>query len=224
MSMFPRVMSVRRAYEARHDEAMQHTTDDASRSPAASGASALPTTPEDGYGLRPVVAEDALAVLGAFRSAPDMARQGGVRTLEQAHEQVAWLLAPQRRATAIVDAEDRLVGLVAITVDEENRSGWFFYWLRAEHRGRGLASRAAATVADQALTPTAGGGWGLERLELGHRVNNPASAAVARAAGFVDEGVERGKFLIDGERLDVRICGRLRSDPRPTLPGLPWRP
>ena len=98
------------------------------------------------------------------------------------------------------------------------------YWLRAEHRGRGLASRAAATVADQALTPTAGGGWGLERLELGHRVNNPASAAVARAAGFVDEGVERGKFLIDGERLDVRICGRLRSDPWPALPGLPWRP
>ena len=207
-------MSVRRAYEARHDEAMQPTTDDASRSPAASGASALPTTPEDGYGLRPVGAEDALAVLGAFRSAPDIARQGGVRTLEQAHEQVAWLLAPQRRATAIVNAEDWLVGLVAITVDEENRSGWFFYWLRAEHRGRGLASRAAATVADQALTPTAGG----------HRVNNPASAAVARAAGFVDEGVERGKFLIDGERLDVRICGRLRSDPWPALPGLPWRP
>ncbi|MEV0868732.1 hypothetical protein AB0I24_12445 [Brachybacterium paraconglomeratum] len=54
-------------------------------------------------------------------------------------------------------------------------------------------------------------------------MNNPASAAVARAAGFVDEGVERGKFLIDGERLDVRICGRLRSDPWPALPGLPWR-
>ena len=117
-----------------------------------------------------------------------------------------------------------MIGLIGVTVDEENRSGWFFYWLRAEHRRRGLASRAAATVADQALTPTAGGGWGLERLELGHRVNNPASAAVARAAGFVDEGVERGKFLIDGERLDVRICGRLRSDPWPALPGLPWRP
>jgi RimJ/RimL family protein N-acetyltransferase len=170
-----------------------------------------------------VRAADAPAVLDAFLSAPDMARQGEVRTLEQAQEQVAWLLAPQRRATAIVDAEDRLVGLVAITVDEENRSGWFFYWLHAAHRGHGLASRAAASVADRALTPSAEGGWGLERLELGHRVNNPASAAVARAAGFVEEGLERGKFLIDGERLDVRTCARLRSDPPPTADGLPWR-
>lgn len=214
---------MRRPCEARHDEAMQPTTDDVSQPSPAPDAPAPPTTPEDGYGLRPVHAADAPAVLDAFLSAPDMARQGGVRTLEQAQEQVAWLLAPQRRATAIVDAEDRLVGLVAITVDEENRSGWFFYWLHAAHRGRGLASRAAASVADRALTPSAEGGWGLERLELGHRVNNPASAAVARAAGFVDEGLERGKFLIDGERLDVRTCARLRSDPPPPAAGLPWR-
>ncbi len=166
---------------------------------------------------------DAAAVLDAFRSAPDMARQGGVGTLEQAQQQVQWLLAPQRRATAIADAGDRLVGLVAVTVDDVHRSGWFFYWLNAAHRGLGIASRAAASVADRALTPSADGGWGLERLELGHRVNNPASAAVARAAGFVDEGLERGKFLIDGERLDVRTCGRLRSDPWPVGPGLPWQ-
>jgi RimJ/RimL family protein N-acetyltransferase len=204
-------MSVRRRCEARHDGAMQPT------------ASAPRAEPDDGYGLRPVRSGDAPAVLAAFRSAADMARQGGVRTLEQAQEQVAWLRAPQRRAVAIVDAEDLLVGLVAISVDEENRSGWFFYWLHAEHRGRGLASRAAASVADRALTPSAEGGWGLERLELGHRVNNPASAAVARAAGFVEEGLERGKFLIDGERLDVRTCGRLRSDPPPPVSGLPWR-
>lgn len=214
---------MRRPCEARHDEAMQPTTDDAPQSSPVSAAPAPRTGPEDGYGLRPVRAADGPAVLAAFRSAADMARQGGVRTLEQAQEQVEWLLATHRRATAIVDAEDRLVGLVAITVDEENRSGWFFYWLHAAHRGRGLASRAAASVADRALTPSAEGGWGLERLELGHRVNNPASAAVSRAAGFVDEGLERGKFLIDGERLDVRTCGRLRSDPPPPASGLPWR-
>lgn len=100
-----------------------------------------------------------------------MARQGTVTTLEQAREQVAWLL-------------------------EE----------------------------DRALSPSAAGGWGLDRLELGHRMNNPASGAVARAAGFVQEGTERGKFLIDGERVDVLTYGRLRSDPGPAVPGLPWQP
>ena len=76
-------------------------------------------------------------------------------------------------------------------------------------RGRGWTTRAAATVAEWALDHA-----GLERLELGHRVNNPASGAVARAAGFRKEGTQRGKFLIAGERVDVDTYGRLRTDPR----------
>lgn len=181
-------------------------------------------SPSPGYELRPVHDEDAPAVLSAHLSAPDMARQGTVTTLEEAREQVGWLLDVSRRATAIVDEADQLVGLVAVTVEEEDLLGWFFYWLHSAHRGQGLASRAAATVAAHALTPVADGGWGLERLELGHRVNNPASQAVARAAGFVHEGTERGKFLVDGERIDVLTYGRLRTDPAPAGPQLAWRP
>lgn len=180
--------------------------------------------PTERYHLRPVRAGDAPAVLAAHRSAPDMARQGTVRDLEQAQQQVDWLLAEDRRATAIADDEDTLVGLVAVTIDHEDLLGWFFYWLHAAHRGRGCAARAAAAVAERALTPSAAEGWGLERLELGHRANNPASGAVARAAGFVHEGTERGKFLIDGERRDVLTYGRLVTDPAPGTPGLPWRP
>ena len=63
---------------------------------------------------------------------------------------------------------------------------------------------------------------GYERLELGHRVDNPASGGVARAAGFVVEGLERGKFLVNGVRVDVRTYGRLRSDPVPTTEELTW--
>lgn len=113
-----------------------------------------------------------------------------------------------------------MVGLVAVSVDEANRSGWVFYWMHAAHRGRGVTARAVATVADWALTEEPEGA-GLERLELGHRVNNPSSGGVALAAGFVQEGRERGKFLIDGERHDVLNYGRLRSDPRSV--GLPPR-
>lgn len=176
------------------------------------------------YRLRPVHEQDAPAVLAAYRSAPDMDRQGTVTTLEQAREQVAWLRAEERRAVAIADGTGMLVGLVACSIDAGNRLGWFFYWLHSAHRGQGLAARAAAGVAQRALTPSAAGGWGQERLELGHRVNNPASGAVARAAGFVHEGTERGKFLVGGERLDVLTYGRLRSDPAPAVPALPWMP
>ena len=61
----------------------------------------------------------------------------------------------------------------------------------------------------------------LERLELGHRVNNPASGVVARRAGFVKEGTQRQKFLVEGERLDVDTYGRLKTDPHPAFDPLP---
>lgn len=175
-----------------------------------------PTTPPPG--LRPVRDQDAPAVLDAFAAGTgprDMARQGEVHDLASAREYVDWLRAEDREATALVDGGDRLIGLVAVTIDAAHRSGWFFYWLHPAHRGQGLMARAAAEVADPALRPIAAGGLGLERLELGHRADNPASGAVARAAGFVPEGVERGKFLLDGERVDVHTAGRLRSDPPP---------
>ena len=53
----------------------------------------------------------------------------------------------------------------------------------------------------------------LFRLELGHRVNNPASCSVALNAGFAAEGIELHKFTYDYERFDVETDARLRSDP-----------
>lgn len=199
---------------------------DAALAPGTAGATASVVS----IGLRPVRVEDADAVLAAFGSSPDMAQQGDVSTLEEARTYVDWLRGEQRRAIAVTDTRDAgspdspgtMIGLVALSIDDLNRVGWFFYWMHADHRGRGLVGRAAATVAARALTPADRGGWGLERLELGHRANNPASGAVARAAGFVHEGTEREKFLIDGERHDVLTYGRLRSDPAPATQHLPW--
>ncbi|WP_052160970.1 GNAT family N-acetyltransferase [Kocuria marina] len=170
--------------------------------------------------LRPLRADDAAAVLSAFRSDPAMSRQGTVRTMEEAEEYVRRLTNPDGTVIAwAVCHEDGLVGLVCIAVDEQNGNGWFSYWMTKAARGRGWTTRAAVTVADWALDHA-----GLERLELGHRVNNPASGAVARAAGFVREGTERGKFLVAGERVDVNTYGRLRTDPRPDGPRLTMSP
>ena len=165
--------------------------------------------------LRPLRPDDAPAVLAAFGSAPDMARQGEVRDLASARDYVTRLTGDGVRACAIC-VDEVAVGLVCVALDRANRNGWVSYWLHADHRGRGLVARAVATVADLAL-----GEGGLERLELGHRENNPASGRVALAAGFVQEGVERAKFLVEGERVDVLTYGRLPSDPWPTTEHLP---
>lgn len=161
--------------------------------------------------LRPLRSDDASAVLAAFASNNDMQRQGDVATLADAERYVSTLLADEAayKPWAIV-VEGRLVGLVCVSVDATNLNGWFWYWMHDDARRRGWASRAAATVANWAL-----GDGGIERLELGHRDNNPESGSVARAAGFLREGTERGKFLIDGERIDVATYGRLQADPWP---------
>lgn len=168
--------------------------------------------------LRPPSPSDALGVLTAFQSAPDMARQGEVTNLSQAQEYVDHLLSPDANICPwVLCCNGELAGLVAVTVDEVNRNGWFWYWMSANYRGRGLASAAAATVADWAITQR-----GLERLELGHRVNNPASGAVARHAGFIKEGTERAKFLIDGQRIAVDTYSRLSTDPFPEHSPIPF--
>ncbi|EWS79604.1 hypothetical protein GCM10009793_28130 [Brachybacterium phenoliresistens] len=167
--------------------------------------------------LRPLRADaaDVRAVMDAFTADPaEMFRQGEVTDEDSARAYVERLLRPMMRTAVIADPRDRLLGLVGVSIDAGNRLGWFFYWLHPAHRGAGLMSRAAREVADRALAPEPEG-WGLERLELGHRANNPASGAVARAAGFVQEGREREKFLVEGERIDVLTYGRLRSDPAP---------
>lgn len=168
--------------------------------------------------LRPLRSDDAPGVLAAFRSAPDMTRQGQVTDAKEAEAYVAGLVAPAGAHRAfVVEAEGGVVAaLVGVSIDAANRVGWLWYWTHAGHRGRGLASRAAATVANWALLE-----GGCERLELGHRANNPASRSVALAAGFVQEGVEREKFLVAGRRVDVLTYGRLRSDPPPATPLLP---
>ena len=55
-------------------------------------------------------------------------------------------------------------------------------------------------------------------------MNNPASARVAVAAGFLREGLERRKLLIDGERFDVVSYARLADDPWPSVPRLAFAP
>lgn len=177
--------------------------------------------------IRPAVPHDAEAVADAFAGGPEMARQGDVTDVVSVRRYLERLTdaADGWHAWVAVEGSGPARALVGVSVDEENRLGWFFYRCHRDARGSGVMSRAARAVADHALSPD---GLDLERLELGHRANNPASGGVARSAGFVLEGREREKFLVDGERVDVLTYGRLRSDPAPqgdsALPLLGLRP
>ncbi|MCN9242940.1 GNAT family N-acetyltransferase [Streptomyces sp. RY43-2] len=169
-----------------------------------------------GLWLRRWSAADAPSVLAAFAE-PLMERQARepVVSLEAAER---WLAGQAEQwgsgtafAFAVVDAADSVVGNVAVRVtDRRHRTGWVSYWTTASARGQGVASHASRALARWAFDEL-----DLFRLELAHRVDNPASCKVARAAGFAVEGVERRRLEYDGVRYDVERHARLATDDEP---------
>ena len=168
--------------------------------------------------LRPWSGADAAALVEAARSSPDLATQFGNADLSTSEAAAAFIEQSLRfdahaRNWAIV-AAGAVVGNVGVSaIEMRHQTAWMSYWLAASARGRGYATVALAAASEWAFAD------GLHRLELGHRVNNPASCRVAVAAGFVAEGVEREKLRYGEERFDVETHARLRTDPAPSLRG-----
>ena len=78
-------------------------------------------------------------------------------------------------------------------VQWKHRSATVSYWLGKNFCGRGLATEALLLVAGEAFA------MGLNRLELTSSVRNPKSAAVARRAGFQEEGLCREYERLHGK-------------------------
>lgn len=162
-------------------------------------------------------AGDIESILRAF-DVDDMAAQssGPISSEAAARRWVEpWMdSAAQQGVAFAIDIDGTAVGhVLASAIDHRHDTAWISYWVTPEQRGAGLASRGLAGLADHCL-----GALELFRLELAYRVNNPSSAAVARNAGFLVEGVERAKLRYLDEsgkpqRFDVETCARLRSDP-----------
>ncbi|WP_245642429.1 GNAT family N-acetyltransferase [Nonomuraea candida] len=154
--------------------------------------------------------DDAPFVLRAFQ-APDLRRQAPwpVVTLKDASGWIASWAGVGHAFAVVADGPEgaRAVGNVAVTKVDGHGNGWVSYWVVPEARGRGIAAAAADLVARWAFEER-----GLYRLELGHRTNNPASCRVATKAGFLPEGIERGKLCYDGVRYDVERHARLAID------------
>lgn len=99
--------------------------------------------------------------------------------------------------------------VMAAAIERSHSTAWISYWLDPASRGQELAAAGLRSLVDHLHDEAE-----VYRLELGYRVNNPPSAAVARNAGFLVEGRERERLSHDGVRFDTEVCARLAGDPR----------
>lgn len=170
--------------------------------------------------LRPWSPADAADLVAIYGSADDLVHQfpHPILTVGDARRVIDdGLVCDERSRNLAVVVDGHAVGNVAVShLEPIHATGWVSYLSSAAVRGRGLVSRSVTALAGWALAP-APAGLGVFRLELGHRVDNPASAAVAQAAGFLVEGLERQKLRYGDHRHDVRTWARLATDPFPTV-------
>ncbi len=100
----------------------------------------------------------------------------------------------------VANADLKIAGCIMLGwVQWKHRSATVSYWLGKRFCGRGLATEALLLAASEAFA------LGLNRLELTASVHNPKSVAVARRAGFQEEGLYR-----EYERLHGKFEDHLR--------------
>lgn len=165
--------------------------------------------------LRRWTLDDAPALQRAVAASDDLRLQFGKDDLSELdacrqyiENQVGLESASARHFAVAVDGV--AVGDIGVTSMEFNHgTAWVSYWLSADYRGRGLVTRGLSAAAEWAFSE------GLFRLELSHRVDNPASCRVAVRTGFQREGIERAKLRYGVDRYDVETHARLASDPKP---------
>ena len=107
-----------------------------------------------------------------------------------------------------IEADGELVGTCGLHHLTSGRLGpEIGYWIAPRARRRGYAAEAAHALAEWAL------GLGAPRVHLYADVGNIASQAVARRAGFTQEGVVRACLEYrDGSRGDAALFSRLPGE------------
>ena len=112
------------------------------------------------------------------------------------------------RFAMFVDEGTEVIGTCGLNhYDPLNLIANLGYWVRSDHAGRGLASRAARLLARFGLESA-----GLRRVEIVVSTSNPASVRVAQKIGAVHEGVARSRLLLEGEEHDAHLFSFVRGD------------
>jgi RimJ/RimL family protein N-acetyltransferase len=99
------------------------------------------------------------------------------------------------------------------SIDRVQNDAEIGYWTAPAARGRGVAARAVDAACRWGF-----GALPVDRIELCHAVENPASGRVAEKAGFTCEGHLRRSYRYgDGVKHDELLWARLADDPAPAL-------
>jgi RimJ/RimL family protein N-acetyltransferase len=107
----------------------------------------------------------------------------------------------------VVEDDDGLAGTAGIHVRPGRLGPEIGYFIAPWARSRGYATETARALADWGLA------HGAPRVHLYVDVRNAASLAVARRAGFTQEGVVRSCLEYrDGTRGDAALFGRLAGE------------
>jgi RimJ/RimL family protein N-acetyltransferase len=109
----------------------------------------------------------------------------------------------------VTDAvDDTLLGSIGIVaIDWEDGRCDLGYWMAAEARGRGVATRAVRALADWAFASLP-----IERINICAEPDNAASRRVAENAGFTFEGILRSWHVNKDRRADCAMYSLLRGD------------
>ncbi|MFJ8011147.1 GNAT family N-acetyltransferase [Streptomyces sp. NPDC096339] len=154
-------------------------------------AASTPTAPA--LVLRPWCADDVAALVEVYRD-PGLRRWVSTR-IESEEDGLRWVRAQEQGwaagdrfafavlETALDAAPPRLVGNVVLKeVASGKPSAEVGYWTAARARVRGVAPRALEALTTWSFDTFRASG--LERLELLHQVDNPASCRVAEKNGY----------------------------------------
>jgi RimJ/RimL family protein N-acetyltransferase len=99
------------------------------------------------------------------------------------------------------------MGTIGLGLSGEDGMAETGYWMVAEHRGRGVATRALRLLSRWAILDL-----GLWRLQLQTMTGNTASQAVAERAGFTREAVLRRYMENRGSRCDSVMFSLVPTD------------
>jgi RimJ/RimL family protein N-acetyltransferase len=130
--------------------------------------------------------------------------EGFIRYVEESETETAF---------AITLADDTLIGIGGLRMAAPRKPPEIGYWLGVPHWGQGYATEAARALVDHAFEDL-----GLERLEAGARVSNPASRRVLEKCGFQWNGVVLRRIHaiassapVDRFRLDRGLWASLKA-------------
>jgi RimJ/RimL family protein N-acetyltransferase len=88
--------------------------------------------------------------------------------------------------------------------------GELAYWCSPQHQRKGIMTEAGRSIIEFSFTRL-----GLNRLVVGHHLNNVASQRLIERLGFKPIGTEHQAFMKDDNWIDTKIYELLARDSRP---------